>query len=336
MRVSHLLCILLFLNVMRVSAQYSGHSESNQPTGNQPNQDDEADKGSFLTVSGSFGSSAFDYKLSVIKEEKGDRESIPGYGFELKYSYFMDVHWGVSTGVGISHYGAKGKLSGSMADDKYYELGKLVDNDIEGRPRNFEMRARLKNLEEKQTAYFIEVPIMGVYQTRFGDSKRWGLHAGLGIKLQFPVNAKFKIQNGTNSQLNISGFYPDIPADKGSPGNPPVPHHGFGTITNPNESLDWNDNAKLKMGIAATADIGVMYQLSDGMDLMLGGYIDYGLNDLKKKANQGLLTPPSIYHPAADNFVGKGITYHGMLNSNATDKIKLISFGGKISLRFKL
>lgn len=293
-------------------------------------------KGSYLSVSGGIGSSGLKYDLTGLNGEQGSRDSKLGYGFEVKYSYFFNNHWGVTTGIGLSQYAAVGKLKGSLDENTYYSLGQFTDDDLTGRPIDFELRTRLTNLEEKQTIWFLEVPLMLSYQTYFGDSARWGLYGGLGVKLQFPITAKYKIQNGASSQFNVSGKYDGIPTDMGSPENPPVPQHGYGTISDPNSTLDWDDKAKLKMGIAGTAELGFMYALNNGMDLMLGGYIDYGFNDLKKNGNQKLFSASAAYHPGADNHVGKGINYNGMLNSDTTDKIKLISFGVKIGLRFKL
>ncbi len=344
MRTIYLLCFLIVLGSTSLSAQEQRRERSQNQQSAQLHQQrlseedsvkQERFKGSFLTVSGSLGSSSFDYKLRSLNEE-GTRKGQLGYGIDLRYSYFFNPHWGVTTGVGISRYATKGKLVGGITDNSYYELGMQTDNDIEGRPRDFELRARVKNLEEKQTAYFIEIPLMLSHQTHFGDSAKWGMYGGVGAKVQFPVDSKFRIQNGSNSEFNVSGWYEGIPTDMGAPSNPPVPQHGYGTITDPNSSLNWDDKAKLKMGIALTAELGVMFDLGKGMDLMVGGYVDYGLNDIKKNGNQDLFKAKGVYHPGADNKIGNGIKYNGMLNSNVTNKVKLISFGGKLALRFKL
>lgn len=303
--------------------------------------EDEMRKGSYITVSGGIGSSAFDYKLTGRyndnRTEKGKRSGKLGYGVDVKYTYLFNRHWGITSGIGLSRYATEGKLTGDIRDDQYMPLGNLTDNDTEGRPRHYELRARLKNLKESQTAWMAEIPLMATYQTWFkGDSARWGMYAGAGIKLQLPVSAKFKIKNGETGELNVSGYYKDIPTDMGSPSNPPVPQHGYGTITNPNEKLDWDDKLKLKPGIAAAAELGFMRKLGDNTDLLLGGYIDYGLNDIKKHKDRNLLKAPAVYHPDADNKVGTAITYNGMINSTATGKIRLISFGVKLGVRFKL
>jgi len=329
----YLWCILLFLGGEYLYAQ------GQQIPQVRPQEKDTAacySKGSFLTISGSVGSSSLNYKLNSLGE-KGTRSAGLGYGIDVKYSYFFHPHWGVTSGVGISYYGTTGKLKGSLTEDSYYNLGKLNDNDWQPAPREYELRTRITNLKEKQTTYLLEIPLMVSYHTYFREQGScWGLYGGLGAKFQFPVSSKFKIKNGAKSEFNVSGQYNGIPTDMGSPANPPVPQHGYGTITDPDSSLDWDDKAKLKMGVAATAELGVLFSLSRTTDLAIGGYIDYGLTHIKKNGKQELFTAPSVYHPAADNHIGTGIKYNGMLNSNVTGKIRPISFGAKVALKFKI
>ncbi len=338
-----LFCVTIFLGGICAFAQQQVDSNQNVKTKEKNDSQfekgskDNERKGSYLSLSGKVGSTGLIYKLNSLGE-KGTRSNELGYGFDLGYSYFFNNHWGVSTGVGISYYSSVGKLKGGITDNSYYNLGMLVDDDFDEHPRDFELRTRLSNLEEKQTTLFFEVPVMLTYQTRFGEEEKWGIYGGVGAKLQFPFNTKFKIQNGQNSEFNVSGYYTKVPTnmDMGSPSNPPVPQHGYGTITNPNSSLGWNDNAKLKMGVAGTAELGFIIGLGKETDLMIGGYIDYGFTDLKTDSDKGLFTAPDVYHPNADNKIGYGIKYNGMLNSDVTDKVNAVSFGGKVGIRFKL
>jgi len=289
------------------------------------------EKESYFSVSGSAGSSSLQYKLG----SEGSRESKLGYGVQLGYSYFFNPHWGLSTGVGLSHYKSIGKLKGDLGVNDYMNLGNRVDDDdISGNPRDYELRARIGNWRESQTALLLEIPLMGMYQTRFGDSERWGMYGGLGVKLQIPINAKYEVQE--NSQLNISGYYPHSNIDKGAPGLPPVPQHGYGTTEDVKGSLGWKDDIGLKVGVAGSAELGFLVDLGSDLDLMLGGYIDYGFINIQKNKTDNLLIAPATYHPGANNRIGDGIDYKGILDSNKTDKVNLLSFGVKLGLKFKL
>ena len=62
-----------------------------------------------------------------------------------------------------------------MSDDKYMKLGNMTDDDdFSGHLREFELRARLKNLEEKQTAFLLDIPLLAMYQTHFGEEEKMG------------------------------------------------------------------------------------------------------------------------------------------------------------------
>lgn len=327
MRTMKVLCFLLLLTVRSITAQV----ESERVGYNEKDH-----KGSYLTISGSVGSSRLDYTINGLNQP-GETKGILGYGIEIKYSYFFTGNWGITSGIGVASYGAKGKWKGGITENSYFNLGTLTDNDPGNGPVDYELRARVSNLEEKQTVYMVEIPLMLSYQTYFNcESSCWGLYGGVGAKLQLPVSSTFSIQNGSDSQLNISGYYSGIPVDMGSPGNPPVPQHGYGTITDPGSAHGWDDDADLKTGVAATAELGVMFSLGRTTDLKVGGYIDYGLTDIKKSNSKGLVTAPAAYHPAADNNIGNGIRYNGMLNSDITGRIKPFSFGAKVALYFKL
>lgn len=334
MRKIYVWCILFILGGNYLYAQETRYDRDVR----QPENDTLSNcfKGSYLTVSGNIGSSSLNYKLNSLGE-KGSRKGGVGYGVEIKYSYFFQTHWGITTGAGISYYGTTGKLKGSLSQESFYQIGRMTDNDWQPAPKDFELRARVTNLEEKQNTYLVEIPLMLSYQAYFREQGScWGIYGGLGAKLQLPLSSKFSIKNGNKSELNVSGQYDGIPVDMGSPGYPPVPQHGYGTITDPNHTLGWDDKSKMKMGVAATAELGILFSLSQTTDLQVGGYIDYGLTDMKKNGKQGLFAVPSIYHPSADNQIGTGIGYNGMLNSNVTGKIRPISFGAKIALKFKL
>jgi outer membrane protein OmpA-like peptidoglycan-associated protein len=179
-----------------------------------------------------------------------------------------------------------------------------------------------------------------VYEHRFGETKRYGLYAALGGKLQIPVQSKFSVSDGKypqDSRLNVSGFYRNNGnLELGAPGDPDLSQHGFGTIINPKEALDWKGDIKLKNSYALTGDLGVLVGLTEQFDLALGIYADYGINDIKKEGNQPLLKANGSYLPGAEQHIGKGITYSGLINSDRSSDVKLLSFGVKIGLRFKL
>jgi hypothetical protein len=301
------------------------------------------EKDAYVFLSGSGGLGGFQYDLYNLNSDGSTASKFSGSG-TLGFSYFFHKHWGVSIGAGLSYLGSDGKLNAPLQKEVYYNLGTQTDNTsvnpVGSGQDQFELRARLTNWKENQHAYFADIPLSIVYECRFGDTQRHGFYAALGGKLQMPVQSKFSVSDGKYSQdarLNVSGFYRnDGNLELGAPGDPDLSQHGFGTIINPNEALGWNGKIKLKNSYAATADIGVLVGLDKQFDLTLGIFADYGLNDIQKKGNQPLMRMNGNYLPAAEQHVGKGIAYSGMLNSNRTSDVKLWSIGLKAGLRFNV
>lgn len=295
------------------------------------------EKGAYLSFGGGLGASSFNYDLRGINQD-GTNKSQLGWNGNIGFSYFFTPHWGIGTGVGISFYKSLGKYDQDLESATYYDLGTYTDNDyVEGIPRNFNLRARLANWEEKQTGYFLEIPLMVLYQFKFGEKKHHGMYFGLGAKVQFPLQSKYEVVDGKYSndyRLNISAAYNGSTLELGGPDDPSLLQHGFGSIHDPNERYGWNGKQEIKPSIAGTAEIGFVFALNRRVELLLSGYIDYGFNNIKKES-KNFIEGPLDKIVEKDENIAQEIMYNGMVNSNVTERVNLFSYGGKLSLRFK-
>ena len=303
--------------------------------------------GSFLTVAGGVGGGGFQYNLKGVSSDGVDKDKF-GWNAKIGYSYYFTPHWGLGTGVGISYYRTVGRYNSDFVSNtimgdpqgEYHLLGKYIDDDHIGVLKDYELRVRLSNWHEEQKSYFIEIPLMVMFQHKFGETKKHGIYAGLGAKLQIPIiKSVYKVLDGKDGdlRLNVSGKYEgDRTLDLGQPGDPNLPGHGFGSISNPGTALDWGGDLRLKMSIAGTAEFGFLFGLGRRVDLMVGGYFDYGFNNIKKGENAAFMTSPNEYHPESNRAVGNGIGYNGMINTDRTEKVNLMAYGGKIGLQIKL
>ncbi|MDL2239449.1 OmpA family protein [Bacteroidales bacterium OttesenSCG-928-L14] len=295
------------------------------------------EKGSFLTINGGLGPSGFSYNLKGVNTDGSVHQKL-GWNAGIGYSYFFTNWFGLSTGVGISYHNSIGKFSNGFERDNYYNLGMQMDDDSYYGPNEYELRARLFNWQESQQAYFIDVPLMISLKHKFGEKKVFGLFFNAGAKIKIPVIRKdfYVIDNNYDGMLNVSSFYEVYNLEIGAEPDPQTPEHGFGTINNPNEKLGWNGELSIKPSIALVGEAGFLIGLSRRVDLMLGAYIDYGLNNIKKGDDSPLLKAPENYLPNANDNIGNNIAYAGMINSDATNKVSTISYGGKIGLAIKL
>ena len=293
------------------------------------------DKSSYVSANLNAGLTSLNFSVKEFNGSTANASNKIGVGMNAKYNYYFNKHWGIGAGLGFSNYKSRTFFNGGLTE--VYDLGAYVDDDASGAPKNFNLKARIENIEEKQNIFFLEIPITVLYQTRFSYGK-WGAFGSVGVKVLMPVSRKFEVVKNATSKLNVSGLYTDNTQgfEMGAPETPSVEQHGFGTLDNPTASLKWKSDTEMKTAYAISFDFGALHRLTEGSDLFFGPYIDYILNDIKNK-NVPLITgPKGSYHPDANNNIGKGIVYNGLINSVHTDKVIPFSIGIKIGVRFKL
>lgn len=196
---------------------------------------------------------------------------------ELKYAYFFTEHWGLSLGVGISNYKAKGTINFNGEIENYNDpaFSEFLEGD-----RSYTMRYRGNNLQEKQTIWAIEVPLQAQFEHKFGGKN--GIYAGAGIKGYFPIaaNSKFPEGEGTVTTTGYEEFtdalYQDLPGrfETREVGNKP-------------------SKVKMRCSIDFQFDFGGVFQISNNADFYLGLYTSIGFMDIlpKEENKVGFISP---------------------------------------------
>jgi hypothetical protein len=297
------------------------------------------EKGSFLTVKGGMGATGLQYEL-LGASRNGVRHNRLGWSAEVEYQYFFSQHWGIATGVGIAHYRTLGTYPFAYDTANRFDLGSQTDDDINHRG-DYQLFVHLINWRESQKTYFLEIPLMVMFQCRLGESKTSSFYAGLGAKLQLPIISNYHAQDASsteNIRLRVVAYYDDGHLrEVGGENRPSMPQHGFGGISNPHSQLDWEGSTSLKLGVALSGEIGFLIGLNRRVDFLLAAYVDYGLMDIKGTGQDDvLLSAPEKYLPEANKTIGKGIVYRGMVGSNRTESINPLACGVKVGLRIKL
>lgn len=285
------------------------------------------EKGVHLTVSGNLGRTQIRYEMDNNRMSIGKL----GYGGAIGVQYFFSRNFGLATGVGLQRYNTKALYNNSFENSDHLKLPDFIDDDflyvrdgVAGQP--FEMRLRVSDWEEKQEAYFLEVPLMLMYQTKWGQKQRVGLYFGLGAKLQIPIiGQEYSVSN--SSQLSVLGYYDEYWLTLGEPYTVP---DRFGSINN----TGYEGDIDLKMSIAGTGELGFLIALSRRVDLTLGGYIDWGFNDVKNSDDKNLFTATNKTLKGGQ--IGDNLDYSGIVNSTAIESANLFAAGVKLGLKIKL
>ena len=228
--------------------------------------------------------------------QNGTEKGQLGYSVNGAYSYFFKRHWGLKIGVGVQSYGAHSTLN---------FLSSTSDVDTDG--DSYEFRTNYKSWEEKQHALFVEVPLEVQYRHFF--SKKIGLLASAGAKVSIPVLATYETTGGT---MVTSGYYSQWNVELNN-----MPQHGFTTLTN-----TYSGDLSLKAAYTGIADVGCLFTLSKKMNLYLGGYVNYGLNNILK--------------PDTKQIYQSNGTYNGVLTSDQLTKITPVALGIKVGLCWQL
>jgi outer membrane protein OmpA-like peptidoglycan-associated protein len=231
--------------------------------------------------------------------QNGTEKGQFGYTINAGYSYYFTPQWGLHTGLGFQSFQSLSTLN---------YLSSTPDIDSQG--ESFTFKANYKNWQERQTALFVEIPL--TVQYKLPIAPKFGLLASAGGKIAFPFNTTYKSVGG---EIVTTGFYKQYNAELYG-----MPQHGFSTYTN-----SFTGNLSLKTSIMAIADLGGLYKLNDKTDLYVGGYINYGLNNILNTENK------LIYQ-----YNGLDGVYNGLLTSTQTNKINPISFGLKVGVYWHL
>ena len=189
------------------------------------------------------------------------------------YHFFFNPQWGVGTGVNFAVY------NGGMSYADYDKQQATVNRET---GHEFDFQASVPNYRETHQAMMATVPLMLQYQS----TGKTIIYAALGGKAGIP----FLANNLSKGRITSTGYYPiwEVTYDK-------LPEYGF--VSNQPFPKDKSD-IEMKTAFMASAEIGVKRLLVNKMNLYLGLYFDYGLNDvLKRQASSGNSTNLVVFQP---------------------------------------
>ncbi|MBB4034268.1 hypothetical protein GGR21_000153 [Dysgonomonas hofstadii] len=254
------------------------------------------------------GSSSLNYDL----DQPGDRSSQFGPLFGIGYTYKLNSTWGLVSGLEMAIY--KSEFSSDELKDQY------MTQDNYG--NNFEWRLALHNLKDSQKGTYLNVPVM-VQFTPSGIDK---LYVNLGIKVGIPLSGKYESEY---TKLVTSGYYPETGAEYTD-----IDFRGFGEF----DGMSSKGDLDLGVAFMLAAECGMKWSLSNSMNLYIGGYVDYGLNNIVKENGGDNIIPYEKDNPTT-------FRYNSLMNSKYSneessspfiDKVVPLAFGLKVKLGFSL
>ena len=216
------------------------------------------------------GYSSMGYSLGSDGKEIG----YVGLNAQLRYLYYFTPNWGVGLGVGFSNYGSTGTLNTTTAFTP-----SVHDSDIPvpgATGEEYEHRVKTHDWCEWQRAYMVDIPLMvqctyplSGAQMANGPLK---LYADLGVDLGFTLAASRRLTGGT---IDHVGWYKPWKLELTD-----IEGHDFYS----EEAVDFeNTEQALKLKLPAVgimADFGFAIPIRENLDLMLGLYANYVVNNV--------------------------------------------------------
>jgi outer membrane protein OmpA-like peptidoglycan-associated protein len=249
------------------------------------------EKGSYLFLNAGGGKHNIAYTI-----DNGTVKTGLGLTGNIVYNYFFSPNFGIGTGLGVQTYKSAAVLN-------YMSTNSAVDTDGD----TYDYRIYYEEWEEFQKLITLDIPLGFNYQTKFGTKS--GLLASAGIKVSVPIRAAYETNDG---QIVTTGFYEQWNVELSD-----MPQHNFITITDfPSSKFT------AKPAYSVYADLGYLHEITPKMNLYLGAYVNYGLNN---------------FIASSDKFVyQQDDVYNGVMSSNLINKANLVSFGVKIGLNLHL
>jgi hypothetical protein len=255
-----------------------------------------------IAIYGAAGLSAINYSLDKSGSRSDGSNGISGI-LGIAYTWNINDHFGVVTGVEMSGYGGKASYDIISGEQEY------GTNDDK-----FKFSYSMKNYIEEQSATMLSIPVMAQYSAPLSDPVTFYLAAG--FKFGLPIKAEATIFPGTVSTLGHYYFENQTYYDD-------LPQYGF-TTGNPNSITR---DIALKVSVAMSIESGVRFSIMDNIRVYTGAYIDYSLNNIRSKAEDQLLISYNRLNPSL-------FTYKSVLNTTLADKLRIFGVGLKLKVSF--
>ncbi len=286
----------LILSVCSVSTAYS-QTKKKTPRSKR----EKYDKGHFIGFYFDGGVGSLGYRL-----EGGKAYLQPSFGFYAEYAYFFNPYIGLQTGLQFSLYQTNACLTGNM----YW-------NDLtDYQNQMYNHKIEFDGWRERQTLYELGIPIGVAFKYK---PKKVGLYGDLGLRINALLNAEYNHNKGS---LTHTAYYPfwdvtmhDLPG-----------RYETETYT----QKDKIDDLSL-VSVLGYFDLGMLIQVNKRVDLTIGLYADYTLNDMvkTKKSNR----PELGFARKGNNYASFMNTYNGLVGTDHVSSVHPWSAGLKIGVR---
>jgi len=254
-------------------------------------------------INAGLGNSSLKYSITG----DGTVNSATGGSFGFGYTHFFANEFGFSLGMEAAMYG-------SSLDIGTISTGYAIATPP-GLKGNFTLNANYSGFNEKQSAAFVQVPIMLNFQIPLGSSAFFYLNAG--GKYGFPVSATC---NQTVNSITTTGY-----SSYAGQTLQNIPVHGFDTYPNVTSS----DKLEIGSSLMFALEAGLKWKISQKNYLYTGVYLDTGVSNVFTDSSSKELLEYNEDNPT-------DYKYNSILQTNLSGitEMKTYAVGVKLKIAF--
>ena len=238
-----------------------------------------------------------------------DGEHALGFGglLEAQYQLMFNHYFGIGVGVQAGCLNGRSTYNYAIEQTNVMLPGAIYAAD--------RVSTHLYNWKEKQSIVPVSIPLQLILRAPINYKAAFQM--GLGATLDMPLYGKYRMLSGQYtreaymSRTNVT--YRD-----GADG------HLLGAYTSQDETGDLQVK---KFYVGLLADLGFVFNLTEGTGLYVGAYGNYSPSNISTSA--GSARPLFEYNEYQGVY-----DYRGVLASDRTDKVNPLEIGIKIGLRF--
>lgn len=232
------------------------------------------------------------------------------------YNFFFNYNWSVGVGAEFSLLQAKTEFP--RWSHMSYQPGQGV-----AAGRLFEIHFAGRDLEEKQMAYYLNVPVKVQYQTNVFKSAKF--YAAIGAKFGYAIMPAEASYGGS-----FTTYAWEVNANKERLGKDPyydLPKYGFTTI----EKTADREFDLDKLNIIGTVEAGLKWKAGKtGKNSWYTGlFFDYGFSDVRKHIEEDQVRPEYMVYNGLN-----GYNANSVIESNLVRKVNTMSAGVKVAYAF--
>lgn len=209
-----------------------------------------------ITLELTGGLSSFTYKTNI-----GDRGGMAGTSAAIKYQYNIDWNWSFGFGGEIKMYQSSMRFD-TFSDSYITQANSLIS----GKADEMTFSYTYKDMEERQRALYINIPLYAQYKFDNGIYLRAGAKLGIPVKSRSEIYYEELITKGYFALENVT--YTNLP------------QHGFGTYYNTEVETDY----KMQLNASLCAELGWTWDWNEQYLLYLGLHGEYGFGNLYKRS----------------------------------------------------